>query len=154
VIRLQFVLGTGLSSAAIAWFSAGTFSHVDAILRDGSLLGARSDQVGGQHAGVRIRPPYYEHWRSRVVMSLPATPEKELKFYEYLKKQLGKPYDMTAIWGFATGRNWRDPQDWFCSELQAAALEVAEVIPRLYTPANKITPATLATLLSAIGATT
>jgi hypothetical protein len=54
MIRLQFVLGTGLSSQAIAWFSAGHFSHVDAVLPDNRLLGARSDVVGGKPPGYRF----------------------------------------------------------------------------------------------------
>jgi hypothetical protein len=151
-VKLQFVLGNGLSSQAIAWFSSGTFSHVDAVLPDGTLLGARSDGCGGQQPGVRIRPPAYETWKRRVVMSYPVPPAAEAKLYKFLKEQLGKPYDKTAIWGFAAGRDWRDPKDWFCSELQAAAMEAAGIIPTLYTPTSKITPATLATLFSAIGA--
>ncbi len=160
MIRLQFVLGSGLSSQVIAWFSSGHFSHVDAILPDGSLLGARSDVItplgGGPvvKAGVQIRPPFYEHWKERVVMSLPATDAQTDAFLEFNHQQLGKAYDKTAIWGFISGRDWRDPQDWFCSELQAAALEVSGRCPNLYAPRNKITPAALALTVSALGAST
>jgi len=153
MIRLQFVLGMGLSSSAIAWFSAGHFSHVDAILPGGRLLGARSDRVGHRPPGVQIRPAGYEPWKERVVMTLSVTPNREKSFLGFLHTQIGKPYDSTAILGFAAGRNWRDPKDWFCSELQAAALEAAGVVPALYSPVNKITPAALATVMSAIGAT-
>lgn len=153
MIRLQFVLGYGLSSQAIAWFSAGHFSHVDAILPDGRLLGARSDAIGGRPPGVQIRLPDYEKWKERVVMMLPSTPDQERSFLGFLDKQLGKPYDSTAIWGFATGRDWRNPDDWFCSELLTAALEIAGVCPTLYTPSNKVTPAALAMVMSALGAT-
>lgn len=47
-IKLQFVREKDLSSQVIAWFSAGHVSHVDTVLDDGRLLGARSDRVGGE----------------------------------------------------------------------------------------------------------
>jgi uncharacterized protein YycO len=152
MIHLQFVLGTGLPSRGIAWFSAGHFSHVDAILPDGSLLGARSDQIGLVPPGVQIRPPYYETWKERVVMTLPASSIYDSQFYAFLKLQLGKPYDKTAIWGFVSGRDWREEDSWFCSELLSAALEVSGACPNLYAPRNKITPAALATVMSALKA--
>src|SRR5271170_1819481 len=134
MIRLQFVLGRGISSQAIAWFSAGHFSHVDAILKDGTLLGARSDQIGSIPPGVQIREPFYEPWKERCVMSIPATAQKQTAFTEFLYDQLGKPYDSTAIWGFASGRDWRADDSWFCSELMTAALEAAGICPALYSP--------------------
>ena len=153
MIKLQFVLGTGLSSRGIAWFSAGHFSHVDCVLPDGRLLGARSDACGGQPPGVRVRPAGYENWKERVVMTVPerGLSDKQ-RFYDFLAAQIGKPYDSTAIWGFAVGRDWRDPRDWFCSELAAAALEMGGYLPVLYAPVNKITPAALALAVSAVGA--
>lgn len=153
MIRLQFVLGHALSSRAIAWFSAGHFSHVDAILPDGSLLGSRSDRICGIEPGVRIRPAFYEVWRSRVVIELPCGYDQERAYYGFLHRQIGKPYDHTAIWGFAAGRNWREDDSWFCSELQASALERAVLREPLYLAANKITPVALALVVSAIGGT-
>lgn len=154
MIQFQFVLGKGLSSQAIAWYSAGHFSHVDAVLPDGRLLGARSDGPGGTRSGVQIRPPFYEQWKQRVVMTLGSDETKSRKFYDWLITQTGKPYDHTAIWGFVTGRDWRSADAWFCSELGAAAIEIADICPLLYAPRNKVTPACLATVMSALGAVT
>jgi hypothetical protein len=150
MIRWQFVRGSGLSSAAIAWFSSGVFSHVDTVLPDGRLLGARSDTVGGITPGVRIRPANYEKWAHRMVMEIPCTAWQENAYYEFLHKQIGKPYDKRAIWGFVTGRNWRDDDSWICSEVTAASAEAGTLFPRLYLPVNKITPVALACLGSAI----
>lgn len=152
VIRCQFVLGLGFPSRLIAWYSAGVFSHCDAVLSDGSLLGARSDTIGDIDPGVRIRPPFYEQWGRRITFTLPANDAAEAAWLAFLRAQLGKAYDHTAIWGFATGRDWRAPDSWFCAELLCAALEQAKVLPVLYTPTNKMTPAGLATVLSAVGA--
>jgi hypothetical protein len=151
VIKVQFISGTSWTSRAIEWFSAGGFSHVDAVLPDGDLLGARSDNIGGGK-GVLIRPASYEEWAQRKIFTLVATHGQEAMFRRFLNEQLNKPYDHTAIWGFATGRDWREADSWFCSELIAAALEYSGALPVLYSPVNKVTPATLATVLSAVGA--
>lgn len=152
MIRLQFVLGPDVSSKAIAWFSSGNLSHVDAVLADGSLLGARSDHVGGQPPGVQIRPADYAAWPLKVRIEIRATQEQEVAYKRFLFSQINKPYDSSAIWGFAAGRDWRSPDSWFCSELQAAALEKACVFPtKLYLGANKITPVGLALAVTAAG---
>jgi hypothetical protein len=142
-IRLQFVGDNNIASRAISWFSAGNFSHVDAILPDNSLLGARSN------GGVRVRPSGYGAFARRVVFIIPATPTQEGVWIKFLMEQVGKPYDMRAIWGFIFGRNWRETDSWICSELQAAALEAAQITPALYLAANKITPVSLALAVSA-----
>ncbi len=153
MIRLQFVLGFGLPSQAIAWFSSGPFSHVDIVMPSGDLIGARSDWIGHVPPGVQRRPPFYEKWKERVLMTLPATNKaQEAALYAFLNAQIGKPYDKTAIWGFAAGRDWREADSWFCSELGTACLEQAGICPVLYTPRNKVTPAALATVCSALGA--
>jgi hypothetical protein len=151
MIRLQFVRGRGLSSAAIAWMSAGLFSHVDAILPDGSLLGSRSDRILGIDPGVRVRPPAYEKWPHRVIFQLSANDAQAAAFYDFLNGEIGKPYDKLAILGFAIARNWREEGAWFCSELVAAGLEFAGVCPKLYTPSCKVTPVCLSTVISALG---
>lgn len=116
---------------------------------DGSLLGARSDKVGGKPAGVQVRPDGYEAWSRIERVSLQATPEQEAKFRTFLTAQIGKPYDSLAIAAFAVGRDWREPDSWFCSELQAAALEASGWLPRpLASVANEITPRDLLLVVS------
>lgn len=147
MIRLRFVLGKGRSSRLIAWFSAAHLSHVDVKLPNGKLLGARSDNVGGGD-GVLERPDPYEEVSAITYYQIPATPQQERAFYAFLGDQLGKPYDHMAIIGFLFGRSWRDEDAWYCSELVAAALESAGVMPHVYLTANKITPVMLAALVS------
>ena len=152
-IKLRFVRGLDFSSRVIAWFSAGHLSHVDAVLPDGTLLGARSDVLKGVPTGVQIRPPGYETVALQMVMEIPCTTLQEAAFYRFLRAQLGKPYDTSAIWGFAFGRDWHNPDQWYCSELQTAALEAAGILPKtLFLAANKVTPVALANEISAIGA--
>lgn len=153
MIRLQFVGEDCFTSNTIAWFSQGHLSHVDALLDDGTLLGARSDVVGGKPPGVQIRPAHYVKFAQCVRFTLSATAEQEAAWLMFLHSQIGKPYDKTAIWAFAFNRNWREKDSWICSELQAAALEKASVCPDLYLAANKITPVALALTVSALRAT-
>lgn len=111
---------------------------------DETLLGARSDSVGGQPPGVWIRPSGYAKFATTVVMEIPCGAWQTKKYYDFLLAQQGKEYDKRAIYAFALNRDWREPDTWICSELQAAAGEYAEVWPQLYLAANKVTPVALA----------
>lgn len=143
-VRFQFVRSDDCISDAIAWFSAGKFSHVDIVLDDGTLLGARSS------GGVLIRAADYGKWSRRVAIDVPCTALQKQAVTDYARDQLGKPYDRLAIVGFLLGKSWRDTDAWFCSELAAAAGERGGLWPPLYSPANRITPAAFALMCSAI----
>ena len=151
-LKWQFVCEDNLASRSIGWFSAGHFSHVECVLDDGRLFGARSDQVGGKPAGVQIRPPDYIPFSLKVIFTLNTTILQRESFHAFLYSQEGKPYDKRAIWAFAFNRDWREVDSWICSELQAAALESSDLTPELYLAANKIVPVSLALTLSALGA--
>lgn len=143
MITLQFVACGDPASEAIKLFSRGWPSHVDAVLSDGSLLGARLD------GGVAIRRPNYEPFDRVQRIVLDTAPALEGRFTDFLRQQLGKPYDKLAIAAFAVQRDWRQPDAWFCSELQAAALEACGFFPQpLANPANEITPRDLLLLVS------
>jgi hypothetical protein len=154
MVRLQFVCERAFSSQLIAWFSQGHFSHVDASVGNHQLLGARIDRPDGQKSGVRIRPFGYSEFSRRTVFSIPATPSQEAAWRIFLYSQVDRPYDWRAILAFAANRNWRERDSWICSELQAAALEEAGILPKLYLAAHKITPVALALAVSAIPGTT
>ena len=113
-ITLQFVTCSNPGSWAIRTFQRGWCSHVDSVMDDGRLLGARLD------GGVAIRPPNYEKFSrvERVVIAMPYY--KERPYWDFLKALLGKPYDKLAIVAFAVNRDWRSPDAWFCDELVAA----------------------------------
>lgn len=151
-IRLRFFSGTGFSSRLIEWFGAGLFSHVAAIWDDTHLLDSRSDIVGGVPSGVWPRLQKDEKAPVTVDMELAATTDQVVLWRHFLSSQIGRPYDKPGILGFAFNRDWREPDSWFCSELQAAALEASGLCPTLMVPNNKITPVALATIMSTLGA--
>jgi hypothetical protein len=143
-ITLQFVTCSNPGSWAIRTFQRGWCSHVDSVMDDGRLLGARLD------GGVAIRPSNYEKFSrvERVVIAMPYY--KERPYWDFLKALLGKPYDKLAIVAFAVNRDWRSPDAWFCDELVAAGLEHAEVVRKLAPCVNRLDVRDLYLIVSAI----
>lgn len=159
MLTAQFVLARGWSSFAILLAGAGTatlgFSHVDIVLPDGTLFGARSDAVGGKPPGVQRRPPGYgnDSWVRREIFELKSTRAQEKAGYDFLYAQEGKPYDKLAIFAFFIARDWREDDSWICDELYLSFLIAAGVCPPLYLPANRLNPTGAAVVASALGAT-
>lgn len=119
----QFSYERDISGVFIKWGTRSCWSHVDAVMEDGSLLGAR---IKG---GVQIRKPDYAPFTATQKYCIKT--ELADKFYDALRSQVGKPYDWRAIISFALGdRDWRETDSWFCSELQIWAAEVAGFFDR------------------------
>jgi uncharacterized protein YycO len=131
VIRLQFVLGADWSSRLISWYGQGYggFSHVDAVLSDGSLLGARSDVVGDQPAGVQIRPSNYEKWKRTQMIALQTTEKQASDWEAWLRSQVGMPYDKADIIGLIIGSPIMTAGHWICSALQFQAEKNVGIFP-------------------------
>jgi hypothetical protein len=155
-IQAQCVLGTGLSSKGIGWADGSNLSHVDIVLPDGRLLGARNDAIKMPSgvvvpAGVEIREPFYEVWKRRIVFTKLVEDHIAELYYATAEQQLHKPYDSTAIWGFVADRDWRNPDAWFCSELWTFCAETSTTLPKLWTPKNKVMPGHASVAMSANG---
>jgi hypothetical protein len=143
-VSLQFSSCNDASSLAIRLYDHGLWSHVDAVLNDGNLLGSRDDQVGGKPSGVQIRPDGYIKFATTKRVIIPCADAQEDAFYAFLTGQIDKPYDETAILAFIVGRNWRAEDSWFCSELVGSALEQSTVFAHnLAVASNKLTPSGL-----------
>jgi len=153
-MRWQFVLGADLSSRLVAWYGQGYggWSHVDAVLSDGSLLGARSDTIKDIAPGVRIRPPNYEPWTRAMVLTLKATPREDAAWESYLHSQIGHGYDKADIWGFILGKPLESPGHWICSALQLNALQVIGRLHKLCITPQQCPPNMFSVILSTLGA--
>lgn len=149
-IVLQFVEGSGLGSGMIKWFGHGAFSHVDAVLPDGTLLGARNDDIDGVPAGVQIRPASYVARETVRRVELPATDEQAAAFYQFMREQIGKPYNRVGIAAFMVNASWSSVGAWFCSQVVTAALQAAGWLRELSEPPNKIDPDDLYLVISAL----
>lgn len=150
-ISLQFASSTSLGGRIIEWYDHGRFAHVDSILPDGSLLGARDDVCSGIPSGVQIRPGNYLGFATTTFrVDLSCTDDQSVAYYTFISQQMGKPYDEQGILGFVTGRNWYKEGSWFCSELVAAGLVCCGYLRPLVAPANKMAPDDLLLVLSAL----
>jgi hypothetical protein len=149
-IRLQFVEGTGLGSGLIKLFGHGLYSHVDSVLPDGTLLGARSDVMSGAPAGVQVRPAGYVNADKVYRLDLPATDAQASAFYDFMKAQIGKPYNKIGILAFTVNAAWTSVGAYFCSQLVTAALQECGWLKELSEPPNKVDPDDLLLILSAL----
>ncbi len=138
MITIRFVTCRDVVSAGIRAFEYGFWaSHVEALMPDGTLLGAHYE------GGVLARPHDYDkgQFTRELYVSLPATAEMTDKFHAFLRAQIGKPYDIEAIIGLVAQRDWAADDSWFCSELIAAALaDCGYFPPHLATEFNHVTP--------------
>ena len=113
MITLQFIADHSPTSWLIRRFTWSPYSHVELVLPDGRLLGARGD------GGVAIREPARAPVVARFAVEAPDS------VIDTALQQLGRPYDWAAIAGIVTRRNWQQPDRWFCSELVAWAFDRA-----------------------------
>lgn len=145
-ITLRFVTSNSPVSFGIRAAEYGFWaSHVEALMPDGTLLGAHVD------GGVLARPRDYDRceFARDLFVSIEMEPAMAAAFYAFLRAQLGKPYDMEAIMAFVARRDWQDQGAWFCSELQAAALAACGWFANpLATEFNHITPRDLLLIVS------
>lgn len=150
-IVLQFSRDEDFGSRLIRWFDHGDFSHVDIVQDSGRLYGARSDVCVGVPAGVQSRPSTYAKFTATKRVTIPVTDTQCEVFWKFVLSQEGKPYDSIGIFGFIIGRNWREDDAWFCSELVCRGLEVAYFFPYpLADRSAKIAPDDLLLLLSEV----
>lgn len=145
-ITLRFVTSDSPISFGIRAAEYGFWaSHVEALMPDGSLLGAHVE------GGVLARARDYDKGKfiQELYVEIPAEPVVVAAFHAFLRSQLGKPYDKEAILAFVARRDWQDPDAWFCSELQAAALSACGWFASpLATEFNHITPRDLLLIVS------
>lgn len=147
MIRLRFVTSGNSAISKMIQFAQYGFwaSHTEAVMPDGMLLGAHID------GGVMERPTGYDlaEFTHQQFVDLPADDGMVGRFNEFLRAQVGKPYDVSAIAAFVARRDWQERDSWFCSELQAAALvDCGWFASPLATQFNHITPRDLLLIVS------
>ena len=135
-VRLQFSTENAFDSAVIRWYTLSSVSHVDFVMDNGTLLGARTD------GGVLDREPNYARFSHVIRAEVDCLDDVRNKVYAFAVCQLGKPYDWRSIEAMALPwTNLRERQAWFCSELVAAAFESAGYpLVNAMKAGNRITP--------------
>jgi hypothetical protein len=162
MIPLRAVMGYGPSSGLIAWRTNGLFSHIDARVppggianipwAPGSLVGSRSDKIGGQPPGLRCRPYGYERVLRAMHFYLPATEEQEIIFWNHLYSEDGYAYDKPGILSYVFNSNMHAPGEFYCSAVILDGLEASDWMKPTYQPYWKIAPGPLTDTVTTHGA--
>lgn len=126
-IKLKFSASDGVVSRVVRWFTWSKWSHVEAIISDGTIISA--DSTKNSVVNIENKPVKY----SRVVY-ISVTKDQRNKFEAFLRQQLGYKYDFYGIISFIIRRDIEARKRWFCSELIVAALAAAGIIKPLYIP--------------------
>lgn len=137
-IRILAFRGRSWTSRVIQWRTGGPYSHV-------ALLPSM-DYAAWRRYYPLCAPTVVEAWCGRVqhgdvclahtpgtpveVWCMPATPAQITAVDVFCLQEIGKKYDYMALLGFVTSTMRVDqPDRWFCSELVAAALIQAALLP-------------------------
>lgn len=107
------------ASYAIRAFTWSRWSHVAAI-----MPGEHEVIESLSKKGVVVSPlwDFKERYPEFYTARVPVRSRRAA--YLFLRKQLGKPYDMTAILSMPLRRDWQETDSWFCSELVAGAMNL------------------------------
>ena len=147
--RLRFVASRGnwMSWAIRAWTtddSAESVSHVEAVMPDGSTIGAYAEGVARHWPGSDTTSTMQRH------VDIPDALFDRAKAVRYLESRIGQPYDFRGILGEAVHRDIHMPGAKYCSALQTLACShwYGGLFAPLARPAHEIDPEMLLTLCS------
>lgn len=145
-IEIKLSYSGSLPGDFIRWFTDSRFSHVDIVIPEreissdfsfGRLIGSRPMQGVIMHDKTY---PLEEHY----VLSVNA--KQYDRFWDFIKSQMASYYDWPGVitYPFAKwfGREWHNPDWWFCSELIAAGLQEAGIKVKYKSP-HSVSPGDL-----------
>jgi uncharacterized protein YycO len=104
-------------AAIIRWLTGSRWSHC-ALVKENFAIEATWPRV--RYVPVqRIIDQHTDH----IFIDIPCA-DDAMAFAAALS-QVGKPYDLTALFGWLWGHDWQETDKWFCSELVAWAFDQA-----------------------------
>lgn len=147
-IRFRFVRNRTLFSSLTGIDERYWATHVEAVMPDGTYIGAYP-------TGVAIQNPGYDAatWTQQLFVDLPCTEAQQKAHEDYLRSRVGTPYDWMSIVGFAAHMDLHSTHHLICSALQHMSLRQPEApyFPYpLAIPSHFTSPAIFAMVLSAI----
>ncbi len=116
-MKLFFCTNDLPAAVAIRVFTWSDWSHVGIIDGD-EIIEAVWPRV--RVSKLEEAKNKYESW---VIAEVKTRNDAEI--IKAARSQVGKPYDIGAIFGFVARRNWEKTDKWFCSELVAWAFSQA-----------------------------
>lgn len=147
-IEIRCVRHPGVFSKLVEYAQFGfPQTHCEAKLPQGGVIGAWFTG-GTQVKGERYDEGEFSH---ELRFEIACTKEQQDAFYGFLVENMYAPYDWQAIVAFAAGRDWQEPDSWFCSEYLAAGLVAAGLFPPIMAARlNKVTVKDLALICAGL----
>lgn len=119
-------------SLMIKFFTMSKWCHAAVLIGDNVI-----DTRLGTGVAKQSLSEFRAHYPVIEMLDVPLP--NEFDAIHFLEKQIGKPYDWTALFGMVMQRNWQEDDSWFCSELVEAAL-AAGGRKRFRDAVSRITP--------------
>ena len=129
--------GTSFISRIIRWRTWSDYSHAAWVCRDGTVIEA---WVGGVRRVPGLLSQHKEDTTIELYEVAGLTEDQRDRIEAFLAAQIGKPYDYTAILGFALRKDTQNPAKWFCSELVFAGCQSAAINLLARIPPWKVSP--------------
>ena len=127
----------GTNNSPVSWLiraaTMGKYSHCGVLDDDGQVIHSTFSKGVHRRTLEWFKSTYSTNFYSYVVCP------DEAGAMRFLKAQLGKPYDWTALLKLVFQRDWQENDSWFCSELVEAAV-VAGNNQRFRDAVQRITP--------------
>lgn len=120
-VYLVFTKNNKLGSRAIRVVTWSEWSHVEILTDRGTVIGANIP-VGVVEVPLEER---LSRCTEYAMARVPITPLQRVILFDWLRGQIGRPYDYVGLVSFFAKRDFNDDSSWFCSELVAAAFEHA-----------------------------
>ena len=142
-VKIHFAKSNTIGGWAIRFFTWSEWNHVaieiDDIVYDATLDGGVTSNTISHFKNRWGRTEVFE-------IDLPDVDQTR----DFLLQQIGKSYDISAIFGFMFRRDWDSQDRWFCSELVFIALSKGGVnfSQWLLKKSNRITPRDLKLLMN------
>jgi hypothetical protein len=152
----NLLLDRNYGSELIRRANHSPFSHIDMLMKDGTLIGASDSPnapfIHGNPRGVAQRPFNYQEFAYRRQMVLATHRADDIR--RIWVSQLGKGFDNSALKDFISAsfpgrRDWRLTDDWFCAEGVVWAMETGGYwgSKPLQWPKNRVSPTDILLML-------
>lgn len=162
LIKIRFVRDRGWKYTVVAWRGMicmpFTPTHAECVTPEGTCLGMHGKPHDGFPAGMVEREAGYDAKtlyimpdgrRCEIVVNLPCTKEQEDRFYAFMRKSIGEPYDWSAPWTFLLGGHHHTKFNSTCAAKVVMGLRACGYFPwPLTKPAHEFDPADVLAILS------